>query len=160
MQINKDLLKPNILIHCPEKWQAETLIVQLGWDDETKENFWEKYKEETCYRVENFKITGYGRLFFYNDQQDNILEFNDLLIKPTPSLSAKDFFQIHKEICDSTEHCLDCLLKNSCLDDWPHTNIEEMLKICSDYRNKITVELNLSNPREREIYEEIKRVQN
>lgn len=158
MELNKNILTPNTVIHCPEEQQAQILVAQLGWHSGGEYTLWKIYDKETCYRIEDFKITGYGGLYFYKDKKYNILEFNDLLIKPTPSLSAKEFFQIHKEICDSTEHCLDCLFLNSCLDDWPHTNIEEMLKKCSDYRNKVTVELNLSIPAEKEIYEKIKEI--
>lgn len=80
------------VVHCPEKWQAETLIKEFdvllpGRVHLNAVNWWSFYRDETCYYVDIHVQDGdlkrvrfeYCRESWYKDSGYTVLEFNDVV---------------------------------------------------------------------------------
>lgn len=135
MKINTELIKPNMIIHCPERYQAVFLLDTLGDEYNDTSTHWDIYKERTCYRIgSSEKIVKYQTREFYFRNGCSITNFADILDQ---ELSARELLKIHQIVCTRLCCHICPFYENSCLKITPYTNIEETIKICSKISKEI-----------------------
>ena len=83
----KRLINEKIAIHCNTSQEVDTLLDRLTelnvpFTEKENSNFYNKYKENTCYTVSEDFIDGvyYGHIDYYMSKGYIIIEFNDLEI--------------------------------------------------------------------------------
>ena len=127
-------IKTGMIIRCKTQEEANKLCDAVGASQQWKE-YWERYKDDTCYQILSDGIYNYGKSISYGIK--NITEFSELII---PEMSAEEAIKAYAEMCHTMEceYCklnrenngLEKICRKFCME-----NTEEALKIITDWKS-------------------------
>ena len=141
-------IKPSMVIHCKTEEEAKSFIYFLhekgfSWNGGKNllENFHLEYKEMTCYKVYEGNYLTVGSLGWFNDRNETVTEFSDLII---PELSSKEVLETIGEICTRSVCCTSgdgCPLhrsgnQNLCSNKMLLAESEKIIEICTKWREE------------------------
>ena len=77
------------IVHCKTKEEAEQVVNCYCWNnnEESLINYWDSYKENTCYRIERGHIGCFCDYEYYKKEGYEITEFADLI---EPELTSEE----------------------------------------------------------------------
>ena len=133
-------IKPSMVIHCKTEEEAKSFIYFLhekgfSWNGGKNllENFHLEYKEMTCYKVYEGNHLTVGSLGWFNDRNETVTEFSDLII---PELSAKEVLEVVRELCVD-RGCDDCIFyHNHCPFSEEYGDLDKVIDICTKWREE------------------------
>lgn len=100
--MNVKKIESDMVIHCKTKEEAERLI-EMTNSKKRFIDYWEGYRENTCYRIKKGKVRCFGSYDTYNDDYF-IKEFSDIIITEEEEYDRglNDAWELAKKIALST----------------------------------------------------------